>query len=111
MCTRTSVPKGAMGVVLKENNPSSDLCAKRRGFTKAEQRATEDEVTEVMKAALLISSAACVVIICQFARVGTFVEAVCQGPVGLGRHERHAVGKISGGSGREGDDGFVDASD
>jgi hypothetical protein len=47
-----------------------------------------------------------VVVICRLACVGTFVEAVGQGPVRLGRH--NAVGKISSGSSREGDDGSGD---
>jgi hypothetical protein len=46
----------------------------------------------------------CVVVICPLAHVGTFVEAVCQGCIRFGRHDRHAVGKMSSGSGREGDD-------
>ncbi len=50
------------------------------------------------------------VIICQLARVRTFIEAVCQGHVGLRRHKRHAVGKMSSGSGREGDDGSGDVA-
>ena len=32
MCTRTSVPRGAMGVASKEKVPSRALWAKRRGF-------------------------------------------------------------------------------
>jgi hypothetical protein len=52
-----------------------------------------------------------IVVICQLARFGTFVEAVGQGPVRLRRHDRHAVGKMSIGSGREGDDGSGDISD
>ncbi len=36
--------------------------------------------------------------------VGTFVEAVDQGHIRFGRHSRHAVGEVSSGSGREGDD-------
>jgi hypothetical protein len=51
------------------------------------------------------------VVICQLARVGTFVEAVCQGRIRFGRHDRHAVGKMSGGSGGEGDDGSGDIAD
>ncbi len=42
--------------------------------------------------------ATCVVVICQLSRVGTFVEAVGQGHVRIGRHDRHAVGKMSIGS-------------
>jgi hypothetical protein len=49
--------------------------------------------------------------ICQLAHVGTFVEAVCQGCAGLGRHKRHAVGEISSGSGGEGDDRSGDIAD
>ncbi len=45
------------------------------------------------------------------ARVGTFVEAVCQGCVRFGRLDRHTVGKMSGGSGSEGDDGAGDIAD
>ncbi len=52
-----------------------------------------------------------IVIIHQLACVGTFVEAVCQGCVGLRRHERHTVGKMSDGSGKEGDDGSGDITD
>jgi hypothetical protein len=51
------------------------------------------------------------VIICQLAHVGTFVEAVCQGCGRFRRHNRHAVDKMSGGSGREGDDGSGDIAD
>jgi hypothetical protein len=47
----------------------------------------------------------CVVIICQLAHVGTFVEAVCQGRVRFGRYNRHAVGEMSSGSGGEENDG------
>jgi hypothetical protein len=43
--------------------------------------------------------------------VGTFVEAVCQGHIRFGRHNWHAVGKMSGGSGGEGDDGSGDVVD
>jgi hypothetical protein len=32
MWTRTSVPRGAMGVASKESKPSSAVCAKSRGF-------------------------------------------------------------------------------
>ncbi len=52
-----------------------------------------------------------VVVIHQLARVGTFVEAVSQGCVRLRRHNRHAVDEMSGGSGREGDDGSGDIMD
>jgi hypothetical protein len=52
-----------------------------------------------------------VVIICQLAHVETFVEAVYQDRVRFGRHDRHAVCKMSGGSGREGDDGSGDVAD
>ncbi len=38
------------------------------------------------------------------ARVGIFIEAVCQGCVRFGSLVRYAVGKQSGGSGCEGDD-------
>ncbi len=51
-----------------------------------------------------------VVIIHQLAHVGAFVEAVCQGCVGFGSHNRHAVGKMSGGSGSKGDDKSGDIS-
>ncbi len=37
----------------------------------------------------------CLVVICQLTRVGTFVEAVDQGPVRLGRHNRHVVKKMN----------------
>jgi hypothetical protein len=47
----------------------------------------------------------CVVVICQLACVGTFVEAAGQGGVVCGGLNRCAVGKLSGGSGCEGDDG------
>jgi hypothetical protein len=53
----------------------------------------------------------CVVVISQLARVGTFVEAVSQGRIRSRRHDRHAVGKMSGGSGREGDDGSGNIAD
>ena len=46
-----------------------------------------------------------IVIICQLARLGTFAEADCQGRVRFERHDRHVVGEMSGGSGREGGDG------
>ncbi len=52
-----------------------------------------------------------VVVICQLAHVGTFVEAFGQGCVRFGRHNRHAVGKMSNGSGREGDDGSGNIAD
>jgi hypothetical protein len=52
-----------------------------------------------------------VVVICQLAHVGTFVEAVGQGHVRLGRRDRYAVGDISSGSSREGDDGSGDIVD
>jgi hypothetical protein len=52
-----------------------------------------------------------ILIICQLAHVGTFVEAVCQGRVRFRRHNWHAVGKMSGGSGGEGDDGSGDILD
>jgi hypothetical protein len=52
-----------------------------------------------------------VVVICQVACVGTFVEAVGQGCIRLGRHDRHVVGKMSSGGGREGDDGSGDILD
>jgi hypothetical protein len=45
-----------------------------------------------------------IVLICQFACVGTFVEAVGQGGVRCGTIDRYAVGKLPGGSGCEGDD-------
>jgi hypothetical protein len=45
------------------------------------------------------------------AHVGTFVEAVSQGCVKLGRQDRHVVGKMSSGSGREGVDGSGDILD
>ncbi len=51
------------------------------------------------------------VIICQLARVGTFVEAVCQDRVRFGSLDWHAVGKMSGGSGGEGDDGSGNIAD
>jgi hypothetical protein len=51
------------------------------------------------------------VTICQLARVGTFVEAICQGCVRFGRHDWHAVGVMSGGSGGEGNDGSGDIMD
>jgi hypothetical protein len=51
------------------------------------------------------------VIICRLARVGSFVEADCQGPGRLGRHKGHAIGKLSSGSGKEGDDGSGDITD
>jgi hypothetical protein len=53
----------------------------------------------------------CVVVICQLARLGTFVQAFGQGCIRLGRHDRHAVGKMSSGSSREGDDGSGDIVD
>ncbi len=46
-----------------------------------------------------------VVIICQLACVGTFIEAVGQGGVRCGSLNRYAVGKLLGGSGCKGDDG------
>ncbi len=46
----------------------------------------------------------CIVTICRLACVGTFVEAVGQGRVRFDRHDRHTVGKMSGGSGSKGDD-------
>jgi hypothetical protein len=52
-----------------------------------------------------------VVIICQLSFVGTFVDAVCQGRVRFERHDRHVVGEMSGGSGREGGDGSGDVAD
>jgi hypothetical protein len=52
-----------------------------------------------------------IVVICQLAYVGTFVEAVSQGCVRYGRQDWHAVGKMSGGSGREGDDRSGDITD
>jgi hypothetical protein len=51
------------------------------------------------------------VVICQLAHVGTFKEAVGQGHVRLGRHDRHAVGQMSSVSGREGDDGSGNIAD
>ncbi len=53
----------------------------------------------------------CIVVICQLARVGTFVEALCQSRVRFGWHDRYAVGKMSGGSDREGDDGSGNIED
>jgi hypothetical protein len=47
----------------------------------------------------------------QLARVGTFLEAICQGCVRFERHDKYAVGEMSGGSGREGDDGSGDVAD
>jgi hypothetical protein len=52
-----------------------------------------------------------VVVICQLTHVGAFLEAVGQGRIGLGRQDRHVVGKMSSGSGREGDDGSGDIAD
>ncbi len=51
------------------------------------------------------------VVIRQLAHVGSFVEAVSQGCIRFGKHNRHAVGEMSGGSGREGDDGSGDIAD
>ncbi len=52
-----------------------------------------------------------VVVICQLACVGTFVEAVGQDCVRFRGHNRYAVGKMFNGGGREGDDGSGDISD
>ena len=52
-----------------------------------------------------------VVIICQLACVGTFIEAVGQGCVRFGRHDRHTVGEMSSGSGSKRDDGSDDIAD
>jgi hypothetical protein len=52
-----------------------------------------------------------IVIICQWAHVGTFVEAVCQGHVRFGRYDWYAVGKMSSGSGGEGNDGSGNVAD
>jgi hypothetical protein len=51
------------------------------------------------------------VIICQLAHVGTFVEAVGQGCVRFGRLGRHTVGEMSSGSGSKEDDGLGDVVD
>ncbi len=50
---------------------------------------------------------ACVVVICQMASVGIFVEAVGQGPVRFRRYNRYTVGKLSGGSGCKGMTGWM----
>jgi hypothetical protein len=52
-----------------------------------------------------------VVIICQLAHVGIFAEAVCQRRARFGRCNWYAVGKMSGGSGGEGNGGSSDILD